>query len=69
MIELSRSANYLNKAKNTHGESLHVRCQYRTAVREITTGQKEESQIHYPDIARKGHNGTATHIVTDPMRY
>jgi hypothetical protein len=65
MVEPKGSAVYLNQKKSHFRESsTHVICQYRTAIKELTMNQLDEGKIRFPDIARTGNNGTATHVVT-----
>ncbi len=56
------SAAYLKKEINTVGEcSVQVKCFYKTGYKEM--GMDQLTNIRYPDVARTGHNNTATHFV------
>ncbi len=63
LIELGGgSAAYLTKQKYTRGEcSVQVKCFYKTGYKEM--GMDQLTNIRYPDVARTGHNNTATHFV------
>jgi hypothetical protein len=65
-IELSEgSANYLKKKRtNTRQSSIHVKFQYKTAIKELTMDQLDDSNLNYPNLQRDGRIGSATHIVT-----
>ncbi len=64
LIELGGgSASCLKKQKNTRGEcSVQVKCFYKTGYKEMDMNQLRN--IRYLDVARTGHNNTATHFVT-----
>lgn len=65
LIDLKGSASYLHKKKSTCRESsVHVRFKYLTAVKSLTMDQLDESKIRYPEIAKNGKIGKATHVVT-----
>ncbi|XP_032793651.2 LOW QUALITY PROTEIN: uncharacterized protein LOC116930355 [Daphnia magna] len=62
-IELQGSLQYLKKKRSEfHESSVHVRCHYRTATKEFTSGQLDEAKIRYLQVAPTG--STATHVIT-----
>ncbi len=65
-IELPEGlANYLNKKRtNTRQSSIHVKFQYKTAIKELTMDQLDDSNLNYPHLQTSGRIGSATHVVT-----
>ncbi len=65
-IELSEgSANYLKKKRtNTRQSSIHIKFQYKTAIKELTMDQLHDSNLNYPHLQKSGRIGSATHVVT-----
>ncbi|KAI9559909.1 hypothetical protein GHT06_013916 [Daphnia sinensis] len=60
-MENQGSLQYLKKNKNEfHESTVHVRCHYRTATKEFTSGQLDEAKIRYLLVAPT----TATHVIT-----
>ena len=62
LIEMKGSLKYLKENKSTRRQSsVQVRCLYKTAIKEM--GMDQLTNIRYPEVARTGHNDTATHFV------
>jgi hypothetical protein len=65
MIELKGSANYLNKKRNSRRQSsIHVKFQYKTAIKELTMDQLHHTNLDYTDLQTSGRINCATHVVT-----
>jgi hypothetical protein len=62
LIDLQQSAETLMKTNRTVGEcSVQVRCLHKTGYKEMDMDQL--TNIRYSEVARTGHNNTATHFV------
>lgn len=63
LIKFDASVEYKEENRSSSQEcSVQVRCLYKTAYKEM--GMKQLMNIRYPDVARTGHNNSATHFVT-----
>jgi hypothetical protein len=67
LLDLKRSANFLNKTPQTQPELIvRVLCHHRTLVKSLTTEQLSKAKVRYADFStRAAFCDSATHVITE----